>query len=131
MNGKKEILRDTAMLALGEGICTAVMIGFFVLLKQYDLSVLLGGLMGCLITVANFFFLAVVAQIATERAVAQDVDGAKKLLQTSQTYRFLAVAAVLFACAMSGVFHVLALVLPLVFQRPVLLVSEFFREKGD
>ena len=36
----------------------------------------------------------------------------------------------LFACAKSGVFNLFALVLPLVFVRPVLTIAEFFRKTG-
>ena len=44
---------------------------------------------------------------------------------------YLAVmAVVLFVCARSGYFDVVALVLPLVFVRPVLTVREFFKKKG-
>ena len=39
-------------------------------------------------------------------------------------------AVVLIACAKSGVFHVLAMVLPLIFVRPTLTIAEFFRKKG-
>ena len=36
----------------------------------------------------------------------------------------------LILCAKSGVFDVLALVLPLLFVRPVITLAEFFRKKG-
>ena len=39
-------------------------------------------------------------------------------------------AALLILCAKSGVFDVLALVLPLLFVRPVITLAEFFRKKG-
>jgi hypothetical protein len=39
-------------------------------------------------------------------------------------------AAVLFLCAKSGLFDVVALVLPLVFVRPILAIAEFFKKKG-
>jgi hypothetical protein len=42
----------------------------------------------------------------------------------------LAIAGILFACAKSGLFDVVALVLPLVFVRPTITVAEFFRKKG-
>ena len=38
-------------------------------------------------------------------------------------------AVVLIACAKSGVFDVLAMALPLLFVRPAMLVTEFFRKK--
>ena len=41
----------------------------------------------------------------------------------------LLLAVVLIACAKSGVFDVLAMALPLLFVRPAMLVTEFFRKK--
>ena len=42
-----------------------------------------------------------------------------------------ALAVVLFAAAKSGYCNVFALVIPLVFVRPVLTIGEFFRKSGD
>ena len=39
-------------------------------------------------------------------------------------------AGVLILCAKSGYFDVIALVLPLVFVRPILTIKEFFKKKG-
>jgi hypothetical protein len=39
-------------------------------------------------------------------------------------------AGLLILCAKSGAFDVLALVLPLLFVRPVITLAEFFRKKG-
>ncbi len=129
MNDRKYVLTETLRLLIGEAVCTAAMFGVFALLGYWDLSVLLGGIAGLVVTVGNFFFLAVVATLASERALQQDVEGAKKMLKASQTYRFIALAAILGLCAWSGACNLIALVLPLFFQRPVMLVIEFFRKK--
>ncbi len=129
MNDRKYVLTETLRLFVGEAICTAAMFGVFALLGYWDLSVLLGGMAGLAVTVGNFFFLAVVATLASERAVQQDVEGAKKMLKVSQTYRFIALAVILGLCAWSGACNLIALVLPLVFQRPIMLIIEFFRKK--
>ncbi len=130
MDSRKLVLKETALLAIGEGLCTGLMLGVFGLLGKFDLPVLLGGIAGCVITVANFFFMAVTASLAADRAEKQDVDGGKKLLSASRTYRFIGVGAALVLCAASKQFHLIALVLPLVFVRPVLMLTEFFRKKG-
>ncbi len=130
MESKALVLQETAIVATGEAVCTAIMIGIFALLGEFDLSVLWGGLAGWLITVGNFFFLAIAASLASDRAMEQDVEGGKKLVKASQSIRFLAVAGLLVLCGISGVFHLIALVIPLLCLRPVLLVAEFFRKKG-
>ena len=51
-------------------------------------------------------------------------------MRNSYILRLLVLFVILFACAKSGVFNLIALVLPLVFVRPTLTVAEFFRKKG-
>ncbi len=127
---RKIVLQQTLILSVGVALCTAVMVAVFAVLGYYDLSVLLGGIAGWLVTTANFFFMAVVASIAADRAQNQDVEGGKKLMKVSQNYRLLAMGAILVLCALSKAFHLIALVLPLLFAQPVLLLTEFFRKKG-
>ncbi len=130
MDSRKIVYRETGIIALGEVLLTGVMYGVFALLGKFDLSVLLGGIVGCLVTIGNFFFMAVTATLAADRAENQDVEGGKKLLRASQTYRLLAMAGILLVCAISKKFNLIALVVPLLFVRPILLLSEFFRKKG-
>ena len=127
---RKIVWKETAIVALGVAIGTALMVGVFALLGFFDLSVLLGGLVGAVIAVANFLVLAIVATLAADKAEQQDVAGGQKLIKASYPVRIIVLAVVLFACAKSGVFHVIALVLPLVFVRPALTLAEFFRKKG-
>jgi len=130
MDSRKLVLKETAIILLGEAICVAAMIGIYALLGFYDTDVLLGGIAGAVIAAANFFFMAMMTQLAADRAENQDVEGGKKLLKASYPIRLLVLALVLIACGKSGFFNVLALVLPLVFVRPILMIAEFFRKKG-
>ena len=131
MTTKNTAFRETAPVALGQLLCTAVMIGIFVLAGKYQLSVLLGGLVGALIATANFFIMSFVANLAADKAEAQDVAGGQKMIQLSYMGRMLGMFLVLILCAKSGYFHVLALVLPLAFTRPILTIAEIFKKKGE
>ena len=75
--------------------------------------------------------MAVAATLAADRAEQQDVEGGKKLMKASYPVRLLVLAVILFAFAKSGLCNVFALVLPLVFTRPILTITEFFRKPGD
>ncbi len=130
MESRKLVFKETAIVAAGEAICVAAMIGVFVLLGYYDTAVLLGGLMGGILAVLNFFFMAVMVNLAADRAEQGDAAAGQKLIKMSYPIRLLVLAVVLIACAKSGVFHVLAMVLPLIFVRPTLTIAEFFRKKG-
>ena len=126
MDSRKFILKKTAVIALGQLLCVAVMIGVFALLGYYDRSVLLGGIFGGVIAIGNFFAMAVCADLAADKAEQGNVQGGQALVRTSYIGRLAVVAIVLFALVKSGLCHVFAAVLPLIFNRPILTVSEFF-----
>ena len=127
---RKIVYKETAIVATGVVICVAIMCSVYALIGKFTTAVLLGGLVGAVLAIGNFFALAVMATLAADRAEAQDVEGGKKLMQSSYPIRLLVLAGALVLCAMSGYFDVLALALPLVFVRPVRRVAEFFRKKG-
>ena len=127
---RKYVFRETALIAVGELLCVALMCGVYGLLGKFNISVLLGGLVGLLVATGNFFALAVVATLASDKAEAGDPMSGQKLMKSSYPVRLLVMAGVLILCAKSGFFDVIALVLPLLFVRPILTIAEFFRKKG-
>lgn len=127
---RKFVLKQTLIIFAGVLILSALMCGVYALLGKFSLKVVLGGLVGTVVATGNFFFMAMVATLAADRAQQQDVETGKKMLKGSYPLRLLVMAAVLVLCAISGWFDVLALVLPLVFVRPVLTITEFFKKKG-
>lgn len=132
MDVRKELLRQTGVVALGEALGVAAMIGIFVLLGKFDMSVLWGGIVGGLVAIANFFVMAIGVNIAADKAQNQDVKGGQAAIKGSYALRMLVMAVVLFAFAKSGICNVIALVIPLVFVRFTLTLWEFFRRKpGD
>ena len=130
MESRKIVFRETAVVLVGQALCIGIMLAVFAMLGKFDITVLLGGLMGGLLAVGNFFFMAVAATLAADRAEQQDVEGGKKLMKASYPVRLLVLAVILIACIKSGWFHVLSLVLPLAFTRPILTMAEFFKKKG-
>ncbi|MBQ6835506.1 MAG: hypothetical protein IJM96_01220 [Clostridia bacterium] len=131
MNTRQFVLRETAMLAIGEAICTAAMVMVFALSGFYSTSVLLGGIIGCIMAVANFFFMAVSAESAADKAVAGDVKGGKALIKASFRMRLIAMAAIIILLARSGACNPIAMIVPLVLSRLVITVIEFFRKSGE
>ena len=129
-DSRKLVFKETAVIAIGEVICVALMCLVYALIGKWSISVLLGGLVGLLVATGNFFFLAVIATLAADRAENQDVAGGQKLMRNSYPIRLLVMAVVLILCAKSRFFDLIALVLPLVFVRPILAIGEFFKKKG-
>lgn len=131
MDSRKYVFKETLTIAVGEAICVAVMLGVFALLGKFDRSVVLGGILGGLIAVGNFFFMAVGTALAADKAENQDVKGGQAVISSSYTIRMIVMAVLLFAAVKSGFCNVFASVIPLVFVRPVLTLGEFFRKSGD
>lgn len=131
MQSRQFVLRETGMLAIGECLCAGVMVGVFALLGYYSTAVLLGAVIGVVLTVGNFFLMAVAAEAASDKAVNDDVAGGKALLKSSMTLRLVGLFALLFIFIKTGLCHPIAIVVPLVLLRPVLMVVEFFRKAGE
>ena len=130
MESRAFIYRETAVVALGEGIAIAFMLVIFALSGYFDITVLLGGIMGGVLAVANFFLMSYFALKAADKAQNQDVAGGQKLIHLSYTGRMIGLLVALVLLAKSGWFHVLALAIPLAFPRPVLTAAEFIQRKG-
>lgn len=131
MDSRKYVLTQTGIIAIGQAVGVAVMLGVFALLNRFDYTVVLGGLMGALVATLNFFFMAVSLTMAADRAADRDVKGGKGMVKSSYAIRTIVMFVVLFACAKSGHFQVITLVVPLLLVQPTLMVAEFFRKKGD
>lgn len=128
---RKFVLKETALVFVGVMLCVALMCGVYALLGKFHLGVVLGGLIGGVLATANFFFMAVGAELAADKAEQDNVKGGKAMIQSSYLIRLVVLFVILFACAKSGLFDTVALVLPLIFVRPVLSIGEFFRKSGD
>lgn len=131
METRKIVLHETGIIAIGECMGVAVMLAIFALLGRFDRSVVLGGLIGGVLTILNFFLMAVNANNAADKAVGQDVKSSKPMLQLSYAARLAMIFVVLFACVKSGLCNVFAIVIPLLFVRPTITIAEFFRKSGD
>lgn len=130
MNNRKYILKQTMFMLLGELLCSGLMVAVFALLGYYDISVLLGAAAGSLIATANHFVLMLGVLGASAKAENQDVKGGQALIQMSYMARLLGMGLILILCAKSGIFHLVALVIPLVFTRPILTITELINKKG-
>ena len=130
MDSRKLVMKQTAVIAVGELLLSAVMVGVFVALGRFSMNVLWGALAGSLVMIGNHFFMAVTVSLAADKAEAGAVEQAKKMIQLSSVIRLLCMGGILIVGIKLGA-NVLALVLPLAFVRPILMLAEFFGKKGD
>ena len=136
MNVRKFILRETALLALGELICSAAIVGVFALLEQFSYKVILGVVIGSLLAIGNFFFMAITSNAVADRAIAQGegedtVKQGKAAIKSSYSLRLLVIGVLLFVFAKTGHCNLIAMVCPLFLIFPILTVIEFFRKSGE
>lgn len=131
MERKKTVIFQTRILAAGEMLCAGVILGIYWLLGRLNRAVVLGILMGAVLAVGNFLFMALTADLASDRAAKQDVQGGQLLIRNSYLLRLAGLFGILFLCAKSGWFDLVALVLPILFVSPILIAVELFRKAGS
>ena len=131
MNSRTFIMKETLYLLLGELFCSAVIVGIYALLGALQPNVIWGVIVGSVLSAANFFMLGVSADAAADKAQEQNVKGGKSLMRMSYQLRLIVLFIILFAFAKSGICSPLAMALPLVLFRPILMVIEFLRKPGE
>lgn len=130
MDSRKIVFKETAVIAIGELVLSAIMVCLFAALGYFRMNVLWSALGGSCIMTLNYFFMAVTVSVAAERASQGEVEQAQKMVQLSSVVRLFVMGVLLFAGIQLGG-NVIALVLPLAFARPILMLAQFFRKKGD
>ncbi len=129
MDSRREVFRMTGVVFAGEVICCLVMAGIFALAGYLDGTVWLGGAVGVALAVGNFFFMALHADVAADRAVHQDVTGGRKLMTGSYIIRLAVIFGILLLLVKSGRCNAIASIVPLALVRWILTVFEFFHRK--
>ena len=129
MDHRRIVLKETFAVAVGDLVCSALMVGVFAALGYFQMNVLWGALAGSIVMIANYFFMAITVNLAADRAEKGEVTQAKKMVQLSSTVRLVVMGVALVVGIKLGA-NVIALALPLAFLRPILMVTEFFRKKG-
>ena len=130
MNTRKFILQETLILLIGEVLCSAAMVGIFAMADYFSLKVVWGALFGIVLAVGNFLFMAICSESAAAKAADQDVKGGQAAIKASYGLRMVVLGVLLFVLAKTGICNVSALVCPLFFVFPILVVVEFFRKSG-
>ena len=130
MDNRKYVFTQAAIVLLGELVLSAFMVGIFALLGYFDFSIVLGAAAGSLIAAVNHLVLVLGVIAAADKAEKQDVKGGQMLVQMSYLGRLIGLFLILVVCAKSGIFNLIALVLPLVFIRPILMITDHFNKKG-
>lgn len=131
MKIKKPMIREVVLVSLLEFICVGLMLGVFALAGYFGQKAVLGALLGGTLAVGNYGLTAVSVVLASRKAANQDVRGGTQIMRSSVLARNLLLVVLLAVAAKTGYFNVIALLLPLIFFRPILSFCELFRKSGD
>lgn len=115
-------VKEIKRIAVGSGICLAVMLAAFFLLSRvgigsFDYRVILSGTVGTAVAIGNFALLCITIQNA---AGMDDKKKMKNRFQLSYNARLIAQAAWVAAAFFLPYFHALAAAIPLLFPTAVI-----------
>jgi len=105
------VMKSTRYITVVVLIGSLLMQAVFLIIGQWDYTVVLGNLLGAVTAVANFFFMALTVQ----RSLEMVPDDASKRVRTSHSLRMLMQLVI---CVIGGAvpcFNIFAVVIPLVF----------------
>ncbi len=145
------VLHETGYIAIWTVILSVLMESVFLVLGYFDYTVLLGGLLGVLAAVLNFFLMALSVQKAVERDSQANVytqgeadedscEGEKptaahkeaaQVMRISQSLRMLMMIAFAAVGAIVPCFNLIAVLIPFFFPRIAIMLRPMFVKKGD
>lgn len=106
------IRRNTKYIALVVGILTVLMEAVFLVIGQWNVTVLLGGLLGAATAILNFFMMA----MSVQKAVAKGEKEASGVMKASHSLRMVMLVVICaIAALLPGVFNLVATMVPLLF----------------
>ncbi len=153
MHVQESVRKMTLTILVGEVLLTGIMLVVFACLGRFDVSVLLGALLGACFAVLNFFLMGLSVQKAAEQMQgaqlpAEEDDGeadeiqadkplspqaqeAKKKMQLSYGGRMLMMVGVAVLGLVLPCFHPLAVVIPMLFPRLVIMIQGFVMKQKE
>lgn len=120
------VRRETLYIAVWAAVLSALMEAVFLILGKWDVTVLLGNLLGGLTAVLNFFLMGLTVQSAVDKPQ----DEARTAMKASQALRSVMLLAVLVAGAAAPCFHLIAAILPLFFPRIAIALRPLWDRAG-
>ena len=150
MKVQPAVQAETKKMALGVGVLTVLMIAVFLVIRQFDYTVLLGAALGFAAAVGNFFLMALTVQKVTgnmpvlpkreeeteeteeeekEQPLSDEAKQAGKQMQLSFLLRMLMLGGVAALAVTAPIFHPWAALLPMLFPRVVIALRSLFEKK--
>lgn len=118
------VKRETLYITVWVAVLSVLMQAVFLVIRQWDLTVLWGNLLGGGAACLNFLLLGLTVQKAVEK---EDEKEAKGLIRMSQMYRLFAQLIVVVIGYAAPIFHLWSVVIPLLFPRIAIALRPLFK----
>jgi hypothetical protein len=122
----KIVLKETKYIAVWVLIFSVLMQAVFLVIGQWDYTVLLGNILSAVCGILNFLFLGITVQKALD---SKDEKYIKNLMRLSQALRLLFILCVAVLGATIPIFNLWATLIPLFFTRIAITIRPFFNAK--
>ena len=120
------VKKETKYIIIWVGLLSLLMQSVFLVTGFWDISVLLGNILGAFVAVLNFFLMG----LAIQRAVQKSEDDAKKSMNVSSLYRKLMIFVIVIIGIVVPYFNNWTVIIPLFFPR-VAIAFRPLVDKGD
>ena len=148
MEKQKLPIRELLFITIGEAIISLIICGIYLLINKYSYKVALGALVGSVVTLVNFLFLSIMTNRVIDRFLKERGEGemsdedavalaakfqgqVQNQMKLSFIIRTAVMAVTLIIALVSGVFDVIATLIPLLMLRPIITVSQLFNRKAE
>ncbi|MEG0109718.1 MAG: ATP synthase subunit I [Oscillospiraceae bacterium] len=121
MKIQKATWHETMHITIGVAAFSVIMNIVFAVVGRWDLSVLLGTVLGAAFAVANFLLMGITVQNMAKDA---DIKHAKQVFQFSYSLRQLAMVLVVILGFTVHLFNGIAVVIPLLFPKFTILIMQ-------
>ncbi len=112
-NVDKVVLKETRFIAIFVLLGSLLMQAVYLVIGQWDYTVLLGNLLGAAVAVGNFFLMGLTVQ----KCLTMSPDDAKKRMKLSQQGRLLMMLVICMIGAAVPCCNTIAVLIPLLFPR--------------
>lgn len=117
----KEVLHENRKMALGCFVCTALVLAGFLIARKSDCTVVLGGMVGWMLAVGNFFFMSLGIAKALETG---DENAAKLKMRSSYIARTVVMIVVMALAILLDFIHWIPVVLSVFYPRIVITAEK-------
>lgn len=115
------VKKETVFIAWSSLLCSLLVQLVFLLCREWDISVLWGGILGWLLCVSNFFLMSRDIQLAVETG---DESQAKLKIRSSYTWRTLLMLAAVIVSLIVNCIHWIPVVASVFFPRIVISIRQ-------